>query len=67
MTPQELRDWRKAHGMTQDQAATWVGVSRRQWIRFEQGDVVVPRWLRIIVTVVRAVGTNHDRRKVKEE
>ena len=49
MTPQELRDWRKAHGMTQDQAATWVGVSRRQWIRFEQGDVAVPKWLRIIV------------------
>lgn len=56
MTPAELRDWRLAHGLTQAQAATWVGVSRRLWIRWEMGDRPVPKWLRIIVAVLPGSG-----------
>ncbi len=48
----ELRHWRKAHGMTQAEAAHWVGVSRRLWVRWEQDDRPTPRWLRIIVGLV---------------
>ena len=56
LTPAALRTWRLAHDMTQRQAAEWVGVSRRLWIRWEQpsgGDHrPAPNWLRIIVGLV---------------
>ncbi len=50
----ELRRWRNKHGMTQKQAADWVEVSRRTWIRYENNERPVPRWLKIIVGCVPA-------------
>ena len=52
--PDELRAWRLEQGMTQRQAAEWVGVSRRLWIRWEQRPDHVDhrpttKWLMIIV------------------
>ncbi len=55
MTAAELRAWRKTHGMTQKQAAKWVGVSERTWIRFEAGERDVPKWLRIIVALTGGI------------
>ncbi len=49
MTGQELKAWRLRHGYTQLGAATFTGVSRRTWIRYENGTSQVPRWLRLIV------------------
>ena len=39
-TPQELRDWRKKHSLTQDQAARHVQVTTRAWQRWEGGENV---------------------------
>lgn len=49
LRPAELRTWRLAHYLTQRQAAEWIGVSRRLWIRWEMNERPVPKWLRIIV------------------
>ncbi len=47
--PAELRAWRLDHGLTQRQAAKWIGVSRRLWIRWEMGQRPVSRAVTIIV------------------
>ena len=52
----ELRAWRLAHGITQAEAAQWVGVSRRTWIRYEMDERTPPRWLKIIVGLVPLPG-----------
>lgn len=39
MTP---RDWRRSLRLTQDRAATAVGVSPRQWKRYEAGEAEIP-------------------------
>ena len=51
MTPTQLRLWRKQTRMTQAEAAGWVGISRRLWIRFEVGDRPIPKWLDIIAAM----------------
>lgn len=42
MSAEELRKWRKGHGLTQKSAAGFVGYSLRQYQRFEEGDAVIP-------------------------
>lgn len=34
---EQLRDWRKAHGISIDEAGRMVGVSGVQWHRYENG------------------------------
>jgi DNA-binding transcriptional regulator YiaG len=38
MTSQQVKAWRKAKGLTQEQAADWLGISWRQFQRLESGD-----------------------------
>lgn len=59
MTADELRTWRTDHGLTQKQAAHWVGVSRRLWIRWEMEERPVPKWLGILVRVTPGTITSN--------
>jgi DNA-binding transcriptional regulator YiaG len=36
-TPSQIKAIRKARKLTQEQAAALVGVTRRQWVNWEQG------------------------------
>lgn len=45
-TPDDLRAWREAEGLTQERAAALAGVERLAWARWESGDRAVPQWLR---------------------
>lgn len=38
MTPQQIRQWRKAKGWTQEETAKQLGLSWRQYQRLESGD-----------------------------
>lgn len=38
MNPQQMKAWRKAKSLTQEQAADWLGISWRQYQRLESGD-----------------------------
>jgi transcriptional regulator with XRE-family HTH domain len=49
MTPNELREWRKAKGMTQGQGAELAGVSLRTYKRWELGELPVPRLLELYI------------------
>jgi transcriptional regulator with XRE-family HTH domain len=49
MTPQELREWRKAKGMTQGQGAELAGVSLRTYKRWELGELPVPHLLELYI------------------
>jgi len=44
-TPDELRAWRDAEGLTQERAARVAGVARLAWARWEGGTRPVPQWL----------------------
>jgi DNA-binding XRE family transcriptional regulator len=35
MTGPGLAQWRERHGMTQEEAARWIGVAPRTWTRYE--------------------------------
>lgn len=37
VTPEELREWRKHRGWTQERAAAWLGVSARHYQKLEAG------------------------------
>ena len=41
--PENIRKARKRVFLTQEACASMVGVSRRTWIRYESGDVDMPR------------------------
>lgn len=59
MTGKELRDWRKAHGLTQAQAAEWWHGEPgrvRTWRRWETGESKVPRPLIARVKALQAGG-----------
>lgn len=43
MTPIELKTWRQARGLTQEQAADMAGVSRLTIIRWEKGKHSIPQ------------------------
>lgn len=45
MTPEQLREWRKARGLTQQQIAELVGVSDRAIKYWEQGARKIPPML----------------------
>jgi DNA-binding transcriptional regulator YiaG len=38
MSPYHVKAWRQNKGMTQEQAAEWLGISWRQFQRLESGD-----------------------------
>lgn len=44
-TPDDLREWRDAEGLTQERAAEIAGVQRLAWARWELGERSVPQWL----------------------
>jgi hypothetical protein len=44
---EELRAWRKAHGMTQREAAEALGVSPRMWRYYEGGTHLIPKTVRL--------------------
>lgn len=43
MTPQEFKDWREALGLTQQQAAELLGVTRRAVVKWEAGAAPISR------------------------
>jgi len=45
LTPEALRDWRRAHGLSQTTAAAAAGVHMRSWQRWELGERAIPHWL----------------------
>lgn len=47
MTPEQLREWRKARGLTQQQLADLAGVTTRAVIHWEQGTRPIPKLLEI--------------------
>jgi len=49
MTPDELREWRKATATTQQRLADLCGVTVRQVKRWEAGDNPVPRLLELYI------------------
>jgi transcriptional regulator with XRE-family HTH domain len=49
-----LAQRREQAGLTQDKAARLAGISRRQWIRYEQGAVISEKRMKALVKVVRA-------------
>lgn len=44
-SPDDLRAWRDAEGLTQERAAKLAGVELRAWQRWESGERAVPQWL----------------------
>jgi DNA-binding XRE family transcriptional regulator len=42
-----LRRWREAHGMTQAEAASALGVSPRMWRYYEAGEHLLPKTVRL--------------------
>lgn len=44
-TPADLRAWRDAEDLTQDDAARLAGVARETWARWEIGTRAIPQWL----------------------
>ena len=44
-TPDDLRAWREAEGLTQERAGHVAGVKRLAWARWEGGTRGVPQWL----------------------
>lgn len=51
MTPEELIQAREVLGCTQDVLAHHIGVSRRQYIRYETGESDIPTPVAIIVDI----------------
>lgn len=47
MSPNELREWRAARGLTQKQLAELAGVTIRQVRRWESGVTPIPRLLEL--------------------
>ena len=45
LTPEELREWREALGLSQGRAAERVGANPRSWQKWELGERAVPKWL----------------------
>lgn len=45
MTPDELRDWRARMGLTQEEAATRLGVTLRAWQHWEGAERTPPPYL----------------------
>lgn len=42
LSPEHLKIFRKTFGLSQDAAATGIGLSRVQWNRWEQGKAPIP-------------------------
>lgn len=42
VTPLTLKLWRERRGLTQADAASWIGVSPRTWRRWETGKQRIP-------------------------
>ena len=49
MTANELREWRKAKGLSGPKAAEHLGVSIRTYRRWELGELPVPRLLELYI------------------
>lgn len=47
MTPAEVRAWRQAHDLTQDQLAGLLGVRVQTVLRWEAGHTAPPAFLRL--------------------
>lgn len=47
MTPEALREWRKARKLTQMDMALHIGVSLATYKRYESGSVRIPKLLEI--------------------
>lgn len=45
MTPEELKDWRKAAGLSAAEMAEHIGVTTRAIHYWEAGERRIPRWL----------------------
>lgn len=53
----DIRNWRKAHNMTQEQAADRLGISWRQFQRIEAGQCKVSG---PIARLIKTMGVNGD-------
>lgn len=66
MKPEEFKHWRKSQGLTQQQAASTIGISRRMVINYEQGntggtnakDVDIPLYIELACAAI-AKGITH--------
>ena len=61
MTNQEFRDWRKAHGWTQTEAAHQLGISMSSIVIYERGDrndppriVQIPKYIELACEALTA-------------
>ena len=49
MTPAELKTWRKSLGWSQQKAASALGISRFQILRYEHGTAVIPKLVELAI------------------
>lgn len=50
---EHLTQWREAMGnISQDEAAARIGRSRRQWVRWESGEAILPFWLPLVLAAI---------------
>lgn len=60
MTPEAFRAWRKRLGMTQDGAARTLGKTRRTIQRYEDGDLEIPKTVRLAMAAVTGGFSDFD-------
>lgn len=56
----DLRQWRKAQGITQAQAANRLAMTLRHYQRLEAGQSPINRRIELIAGIVIATGDNTD-------
>jgi DNA-binding XRE family transcriptional regulator len=54
MKPAELRAWRERLGMTQEQAAKALGITRRSFVRYEMGQREITKPLALACGAIEA-------------
>ena len=52
VTPSQLKAGRAVLGHTQDSLAALLGLSRRQYLRYEQGETPIPTPIAIIIDIM---------------
>lgn len=62
MTPELFKTWRKSCGLTQEQAAESIGISRRMVQQYEAGEYPVPLYIELACCEVsrRLIGGGKD-------
>lgn len=59
MTPEELKKWREAHGLSQSGLASLLGVSSNTVARWERGEMTYPPFLKL---ALRSIATDLKRK-----